>query len=154
MSPQNRHRIGLVVAGVVVVASCVGVTLALASTASDNLDDCGVISCVDHGIDGAPKDQPGLIPVTVSASATPEPVIGTAQPAPDVTEQPADQPAHEAPYVNDITEEGHPTGALEQWDEDTLECGVNAAPAIDQDEHGNWWAYCEPALVNDDGTIN
>lgn len=34
------------------------------------------------------------------------------------------------------------------WDTGTLECGVNAKPAIDQDQYGNWWAYCEPALVD------
>lgn len=38
-------------------------------------------------------------------------------------------------------------GARQGYDEGTLNCGVNAGVAVDQDEHGNWWAYCEPALV-------
>ena len=45
------------------------------------------------------------------------------------------------------------TGPVKDYDEGVLFCGVGAAPAIDQDPYGNWWAYCEPAMVNDDGTL-
>jgi hypothetical protein len=39
-------------------------------------------------------------------------------------------------------------GARQEWETGTLECGVNAKPAIDQDKYGNWWSYCEPALID------
>lgn len=34
-----------------------------------------------------------------------------------------------------------------------LICGKDAAPAIDYDEEWGWWAYCEPAMVNEDGSL-
>lgn len=43
-----------------------------------------------------------------------------------------------------------------QWDEvpeGTLICGKDAAPALDYNEVWGWWAYCEPAMVNEDGTL-
>lgn len=49
---------------------------------------------------------------------------------------------------NDWRVEGYPGRALLEWEEGTLECGINAKPAVDQDGYGNWWAYCEPALVD------
>ena len=39
------------------------------------------------------------------------------------------------------------TGPVTEYDEGVLFCGVNAKPALDMDPYGNWWAYCEPALV-------
>jgi len=42
--------------------------------------------------------------------------------------------------------------ARQDYDTGILDCGVNAAPAVDQDPWGNWWAYCEPALINEDGS--
>lgn len=44
-----------------------------------------------------------------------------------------------------------------QWDEDPGEgyllCGKDAAPALDYNEVWGWWAYCEPAMVNEDGSL-
>jgi hypothetical protein len=44
-----------------------------------------------------------------------------------------------------------------QWDEDPGEgyllCGPDAAPATDYNPVWGYWAYCEPALVNEDGTL-
>lgn len=55
------------------------------------------------------------------------------------------EPAPAEPSPEPVTET--PSQQKLDWDTDTLECGVNAKPAIDQDQYGNWWAYCEPALV-------
>jgi hypothetical protein len=40
-----------------------------------------------------------------------------------------------------------PTGPSREFDPGPLMCGVTAAPALDTDQYGNNWAYCEPALV-------
>lgn len=34
-----------------------------------------------------------------------------------------------------------------------LICGKDAAPAIDYNEEWGWWAYCEPAMVTEEGTL-
>ena len=67
-----------------------------------------------------------------------------AEPSPiteaEAIEAPTPQPEPAAPAID--------PNARQDYDTGTLECGVNAKPAIDQDAHGNWWAYCEPALVD------
>ncbi|QIG59109.1 hypothetical protein SEA_RUBYRALPH_101 [Microbacterium phage RubyRalph] len=40
------------------------------------------------------------------------------------------------------------TGPVQEYDEGVLFCGVGAKPALDVDPFGNWWAYCEPALID------
>lgn len=45
-------------------------------------------------------------------------------------------------------DEDRATGPVKDHDENVLFCGVGAKPAMDQDPYGNWWAYCEPALVD------
>lgn len=37
-----------------------------------------------------------------------------------------------------------PTGPVQDFDKGTLECGISAIVATDQDGYGNNWAYCEP----------
>ena len=86
---------------------------------------------VGHDVVNAPVIMPIVAP-----PVTPEPITESTQ----VDQPPAD----------DFAPAG---GPREDYDLGVLDCGINAAPAIDQDEYGNWWAYCEPAMVNDDGTL-
>lgn len=149
MSPQSKHAAYLIGAGALVAGCVIAVSIGMASLAAERIG-------VDHTSNGTEKDHVSIIermPPVIVDLPTPDIVSATALPMPEEIAEPDDfgddyPTEHVPPYVNDITEQGHPTAPLERWDEDTLECGVNAMPAIDQDEHGNWWAYCEPALVD------
>lgn len=66
-------------------------------------------------------------------------------PAPKPTFIPAPSPS---PTAEPVSTTPSLDGPKIDWDLGTLECGIHAKPAIDQDGYGNWWAYCEPALVD------
>lgn len=183
MTPDIRRASAIIFGGALVAASVIGVAIGMASLADENLQECGVMSCVDHSTNGATKDQPGLIgrstptatPVIVSATAAPMPTeiaepddfgdeYGEAITEPPATEPPAPTCAEGTIMAEDgscvgadfydVIEAPRPadgeraTGAVIDYDTGTLFCGVGAAPAIDQDPFGNWWAYCEPALID------
>lgn len=88
--------------------------------------------------------------VHVSATPTTEPT-----PLPTVTELPT--PVVVATPVESLPEQVKPAPQPEpevQWhamDEGMLICGPNAKPALDYNPHNGygWWAYCEPALVDE-----
>lgn len=76
-----------------------------------------------------------------------QPAVIATDPAPVPTFTPAPKPEPKpsvAPKPTTVDPNQKTT-----WDTGTLECGINAKPAIDQDQYGNWWAYCEPALIGD-----
>lgn len=65
----------------------------------------------------------------------------------DIVTQP-EAPAPTAAPIETPAPQEATSGARQDYDLGILDCGVNAKPAIDQDEFGNWWAYCEPALID------
>lgn len=119
-------------------------------------------------------DQPGLI-VTEQPAETPLPELPPCptedstgcywdadvqgnQAGTDVVTQP-EYPTEGMP--EDFDPETDSTAPIEvpydgRWDTvpgDVLACGPDAAPAIDYNDVWGWWAYCEPAMLNDDGTL-
>lgn len=100
-----------------------------------------------------PNEEPAPMPTVQPAEApvSPEPTP-TEVPMPEELPLPAEEPA--APPVVEEPTPVNPeepqinSNARQDYDLGVLECGVNAKPAIDQDQYGNWWAYCEPALVD------
>jgi len=110
--------------------------------------------------DTVPKDQDTVTVAPVETIApAPEvveapPVVAVPEPVETVAPVPTPaetiSPVPETPECEDAAVA---CGPVATWDDGRLICGTNAAPAIDQDRYGNWWAYCEPAMVNDDGTL-
>lgn len=131
------------------VASCI------ALAAVPHADDTTLPPCPTEDSDNCYWDADtmgngqGTDSVVVIPTESPE--IVPATPAEPVVPLPVELPATDSdPVVDEVPVKD---GARQDYDLGVLECGVNAAPAVDQDEYGNWWAYCEPALVNDDGTL-
>jgi hypothetical protein len=86
---------------------------------------------------------------TATPTPTPSPTASAlSTPTPTPTILPNDKPEDRAlPAVTRPKDGQRATGAWQDFDKGTLQCGVNARPAVDKDPYGNWWAYCEPALV-------
>lgn len=171
---RRDKRLVNVLAGCAIVGSFVAVT-ALAAWAMDNQGEHdtnggvydSVVPCATedstgcfwdaseqgngqgHDVLNPPAPAPIILPVAdVSPAPAPAESTQVDQP-PVVTEQPTEQPAGSCvPGDAEVA-----CGPVTAYDEGMLICGTDAAPAIDQDTHGNWWAYCEPAMVNDDGTL-
>lgn len=97
----------------------------------------------------AATPAPVPAPVDVDAGARPAPGQPTDEPTSDLSQsgtatEPRPAPA---PLVTDRLQ-GEPAGPMLDYERDTLECGATARPAVDVDAHGNWWAYCEPGLID------
>ncbi|QUE25394.1 hypothetical protein SEA_FIZZLES_100 [Microbacterium phage Fizzles] len=101
-----------------------------------------------------PTVEPVIEPVAPTPTPEPAPVTEpVAEPVPPVTEpapivEPAPVPSAPAPGPCVPGDGEIACGPVTTFDGGVLLCGVNAQPAIDQDIHGNWWAYCEPALIH------
>lgn len=103
---------------------------------------------------GEGNDVDNGVPV-IEEEPTPEDVVivtpteeEVVEEAPAVEEEVTPEAEQSAPIVEVQAPTAPDPLVMTQWETDTLDCGVNAKPAIDQDPHGNWWAYCEPALVD------
>lgn len=100
-------------------------------------------------VPGAPAAVPAVQDYATSTSQAGEEnaprVVNEDEPAGVVNENP------DGPESCELGDGEVACGPQLEFDEGVLVCGTGAVPAIDQDRHGNWWAYCEPALVNEDG---
>jgi len=116
------------------------------------VDDAVVVDTVneDQPIVDLP-DLPAPEPAELTPTITPAEPVETVEPAPaePAPVEPAPVPTA-APTAPPVSTDPSLDFAKQDWDLDTLECGVNAKPAVDQDGYGNWWAYCEPALVGEE----
>ena len=110
--------------------------------------------------DGKDAVEPTPTPIV---TVEPAPVVTpTPEPSPVVTEAPAPTPevkattppttaAKPAPIVTfkRPVDGERAQGPVTARDDNVLFCGVEAGVAIDVDEYGNAWAYCEPALAGE-----
>lgn len=82
---------------------------------------------------------------SVVITPTPEP---TAEPSIEPEPMPTEIPMELPEAAGRPADFEQAQGPVSQYDEGVLFCGTDAMPAIDQDPYGNWWAYCEPAMVD------
>lgn len=145
----NHRRITIATAFLAGGALTLG--LAFASTDEEVLPPCATEDSANcywdadtqgdgTGTDFVDLDGTAYYPEEPEVPAEEPPAEPSPIPEAEVIEEPTPAPEPAAPVID--------PNARQDYDTGTLECGVNAKPAIDQDAHGNWWAYCEPALVD------